>query len=93
MRDLSLWATRGLLPDLTVVLDVAPQAGRERRGDVHDRLESEPDDFHGRVRQHFLDLAAAEPRALPRRRRPTAAVTTSTLRCASGSQALLERGS
>ena len=61
VRDLSLWATRGLLPDLTVVLDIAPQAGRERRGDVHDRLESEPDDFHGRVRQHFLDLAAREP--------------------------------
>jgi dTMP kinase len=61
VRDLSLWATRGLLPDLTVVLDIAPQAGRERRGDVHDRLESEPDDFHARVRQHFLDLAAREP--------------------------------
>jgi dTMP kinase len=28
---------------------------------VHDRLESEPDDFHGRVRRHFLDLAAREP--------------------------------
>jgi dTMP kinase len=61
VRDLSLWATRGLLPDLTVVLDVDPQTGRERRAGVHDRLESEPDDFHGRVRRHFLDLAAQAP--------------------------------
>ena len=61
VRALSMWATRGLLPDLTVVLDVPPETGRSRRGDVHDRLESEPDDFHGRVRRHFLDLAAREP--------------------------------
>lgn len=61
VRDLSLWATGGLLPDLTVVLDVAPQTGRDRRAGTHDRLESEPDDFHGRVRRHFLDLAAREP--------------------------------
>jgi dTMP kinase len=61
VRALSMWATRGLLPDLTVVLDVLPETGRSRRGDVHDRLESEPDDFHRRVRGHFLDLAAREP--------------------------------
>jgi len=61
VRELSLWATRGLLPDLTVVLDVTPETGRARRGEVHDRLESEPDDFHARVREHFLDLAAADP--------------------------------
>ena len=35
--------------------------GRARRGSVHDRIESEGDDFHERVRQHFLDLAAAAP--------------------------------
>jgi dTMP kinase len=61
VRALSMWATRGLLPDLTVVLDVPPETGRSRRGGVHDRLESEPDDFHARVRRHFLDLAAREP--------------------------------
>ena len=57
---------------------------------MHDRLESEPDDFHGRVRQHFLDLAAREPAALPRRRRPTAAATRSTPRSRERMQALLE---
>jgi dTMP kinase len=61
VRALSMWATRGLLPDLTVVLDVPPETGRSRRSGVHDRLESEPDDFHARVRRHFLDLAAREP--------------------------------
>lgn len=61
IRDLSLWATEGLLPDLTVLLDVAAGEGRARRGEVHDRLESEGDDFHDRVRQGFLDLAAAAP--------------------------------
>ncbi|AKT51161.1 dTMP kinase [Arsenicicoccus sp. oral taxon 190] len=61
VRGLSLWAVDGLLPDLTVLLDVPPGTGRSRRGDEHDRLESEPDAFHERVRGGFLALAAAEP--------------------------------
>jgi len=55
------WAVGGLVPDLTVVLDVTPGTGRSRRGDVHDRLEAEGDAFHEAVRAHFLALAAAEP--------------------------------
>lgn len=61
IQDLSLWATEGLLPTLTVLLDVTPTTGRHRRGEVHDRLESEGDEFHARVREHFLALAAADP--------------------------------
>ncbi len=60
VEHLSRWATQDLLPDLTVVLDVRSDAGRERRGEVHDRLESEPDAFHDAVRQGFLDLAARD---------------------------------
>lgn len=61
IKRLSLWATEELLPDLTVLLDVTPQDGRARRGAVHDRLESEQDDFHARVREHYLQLAAQDP--------------------------------
>ena len=36
ITSLQHWAVGGLLPDLTVVLDVTPQLGRDRRGLVHD---------------------------------------------------------
>ncbi|WP_211878929.1 dTMP kinase [Pseudarthrobacter albicanus] len=64
VRDLNEWATAGLQPDLTVLLDVDPALGRRRRtaGEAaEDRLESEADDFHTRIRAAFLDLAAARP--------------------------------
>jgi dTMP kinase len=61
IRELQHWAVGGLFPDLTIVLDVSPEVGRARRGDLHDRLESEADIFHAAVRQGFLDLAAREP--------------------------------
>ena len=60
VRDLSLWATGGLLPDLTVLLDVDPIVGLARFAG-RDRLEAESIDYHRAVRQGFLDLAAAEP--------------------------------
>ncbi|NEC36366.1 dTMP kinase, partial [Streptomyces rubrogriseus] len=55
------WATNGLVPHLTVLLDVAPEAARERFTEAPDRLESEPAEFHARVRSGFLTLAAADP--------------------------------
>ncbi len=64
IRRLSLWATGGALPDLTVLLDLDPAAAR-RRLDADDRpfdrLEAEKADFHARVRSAYLGLAAAEP--------------------------------
>ncbi|RKR89793.1 thymidylate kinase [Micromonospora pisi] len=62
---LSAWATGGLKPDLVVLLDVDPRAGLLRvtsRGAGKDRLEAESLDFHDRVRDAFLDLAAADPK-------------------------------
>ena len=60
VAELSLWATGGLLPDLTIVLDVDPALGLARVVGP-DRLESEPLEWHARVRQGFLDIAAADP--------------------------------
>ena len=57
-------ATGGLEPGLTLLYDVPPQVGLARResaaGETN-RLDREPADFHLRVRQCFLELAAAEP--------------------------------
>jgi dTMP kinase len=43
------------------LLDLPTGVGRERRGGVHDRLESESADFHEAVRDRFLALAGADP--------------------------------
>lgn len=64
IRDLSLWAAEGALPDLTILLDLDPAEARTRLDSADkpfDRLEAEQAEFHGRVRDAFLDLAAAEP--------------------------------
>lgn len=64
VRSLNEWATSGLQPDLTVLLDVDPADGRRRRtaGDAaEDRLESEADEFHTTIRAAFLDLADSRP--------------------------------
>ncbi len=54
------WATADLRPHLTVLLDLAPEVGLSRF-DSPDRLEAEPLAFHQRVRESFLQLAAADP--------------------------------
>jgi dTMP kinase len=61
VRAFNLWATGGLVPALTVLIDLPADVGRARRHGVHDRLESESADFHGAVRAHFLALAGADP--------------------------------
>ncbi|WP_036922405.1 dTMP kinase [Propionicicella superfundia] len=54
------WATRDVRPDLTVLLDVDPRRAVHRIADK-DRLEGEGVEFHERVRQGFLALAAGDP--------------------------------
>ena len=64
VRDLSLWATGNLLPNLTVLLDLPADVARARRdqtGTEPDRLEREKIEFFENARQAYLDLAAAEP--------------------------------
>lgn len=64
VRGLSEWASGGLWPHLTVLLDVdtaTAAARRERRGGGADRLEAEAVEFHEAVRAGFRALADAAP--------------------------------
>lgn len=64
IRDLSMWATDGLVPNLTVLLDLDPTIGKERLDSANkrfDRLEAEAIEFHVRVRESYLEMAKAEP--------------------------------
>lgn len=61
VEALSDWATGGLKPDLTVLLDMHPLEARRRREGKADRIEREPLAFHETVRRTFLQLALAEP--------------------------------
>jgi dTMP kinase len=54
------WATGDLRPQLTVLLDVDPEAGLGRF-EGRDRIEAESVEFHRRAREGFLGLAAADP--------------------------------
>ncbi|MRK02596.1 MULTISPECIES: dTMP kinase [Aeromicrobium] len=60
LESVARWATSNLRPHLTIVLDIDPAIGHARFEGA-DRMESEPLEFHQRVRRHFLDLAAADP--------------------------------
>jgi dTMP kinase len=64
VRHVSMWATEGLVPDVTVVLDLDPAISRDRLNAANkqfDRLEAEALEFHTRVRDAYLTMAAAEP--------------------------------
>lgn len=61
LKEINELATNGLVPDLTVLLDLPPSEGLIRRASSADRLEAEPLPFHDRVRSEFLMLAEADP--------------------------------
>jgi dTMP kinase len=63
LRVITRFATGGLTPDLTLLLDLEAEAGLRRRKAAGDwnRLDAYDLDFHRRVRQGYLELAAAEP--------------------------------
>ena len=68
LRAVNAFAVSGLRPDLTVLLDVAPQTSRDRlaarqatTATAPDRIEREAATFHEKVRNGFLALAAEEP--------------------------------
>ncbi len=55
------FATQGLEPDLTVLLEIDVEAALDRLGDQRDRIESAGIDFYQRVRNGYLELAAQHP--------------------------------
>jgi len=57
---ISRWATESLFPTLTIIIDLPAEIGLARLQNK-DRLESQPLDFHERVRQEFLQLALLDP--------------------------------
>jgi dTMP kinase len=69
LRRITEFATGGLTPDLTIYLDCPVEEGLERKQQAQasgagewNRLDREAVEFHRRVRQGYLALAAAEPR-------------------------------
>lgn len=61
---LNEFATGGLVPDVTFLLDLPAEQGMERKnndGDSADRMEGQGIGFHARVREAFLELARREP--------------------------------
>ena len=68
LRRINSFATGGLAPDRTILLNVSPEVSAKRMrareaatNTGADRMEKAGDDFHSRLRQGFLELAAAEP--------------------------------
>ena len=68
LRNFNDFATEGLIPDLTILLDVPPETSKARlaarqaeTATSADRIEQAGDMFHRRLRDGFLDLAKAEP--------------------------------
>lgn len=65
LRSILNFATGGLVPDLTLLLDVDAESGLSRRhsgGGEWNRLDDYEIAFHKRVREGYLQLAAAEPK-------------------------------
>ena len=62
VHELNRAATGGLIPDLTVLLDLAPETALGRKsGELSDAFETAPSDFHARVRKGYLAQAAQDP--------------------------------
>jgi dTMP kinase len=64
VRDVNSFATRGLRPDRTLLLEIDPALGRARtasRGELADRLELEGDDFFERIATAYRRLADEDP--------------------------------
>ena len=63
IRQLVYYATGGLVPDLTILLDLDVETGLQRKSKQEEwnRMDAYTVDFHRRVRAGYLEMAAAEP--------------------------------
>jgi dTMP kinase len=64
VAEINRFATRGLVPDRTLLLTLPPEVAKTRtrsRSDVVDRLERERDDFFARIAESYAELAKADP--------------------------------
>ena len=61
IEQLGLFATQGLVPDLTILFDIQPEKGLGRAGQKRDRIESRSLEYHKRVRNGYLDLSKRNP--------------------------------
>lgn len=91
MQALETVAVAGMMPDLTIILDIDPQVGMrratKRRGDeVADRFEKEGLEVHRRRRDAFLEIARSEPErcVVIDAARPPASVATAIVRAVQG---------
>jgi len=64
IKEIGLFATQGISPDLTIVFDLDAKIGLMRRGAVRDRIEQRSLQYHNRVRRGYLSLARQEPRRI-----------------------------
>ena len=64
VRYLNMVSSKGLIPDVTILLDVSPEIGLKRATEKGpaDRFEKETIDFHRRVRDKYLELAKENPK-------------------------------
>jgi len=63
VRYLNMVSSKGLIPDLTILLDVSPEIGLKRatQNGEADRFEKEVIEFHQRVRRKYLEIAKENP--------------------------------
>lgn len=64
VKNVVTYASAGVEPDLTILLDIEPEAALRRKNATKDRIEIETLEFHKRVREGYLRIAGENPRVV-----------------------------
>jgi len=63
IKPINNFATHGLVPDITIILDIPVSLHAQRlQGKIVDRIEAESEAFHNKVREAFLEMANDDKR-------------------------------